>query len=152
MVLRVNKIKIALFIFFIISQILPGQPDSDREFWQSLNEQEKVIFLQGIYAGLSKGLDVIGEEAARQKARDPFWTPPFALENSTNRLKEYYSEKIGFDYTTIAKLLDAFYSNPDNAHIDILYALRVLMLYQNGQQRRANELLLLKQKEFLRGR
>lgn len=131
--------------------ILGGQDTHDRDFWQSLDEGERVVLIQGVYRGLTESLEIMGEEAIRQRNRDPYWTPPFVHEYSAKRLKEYYSENVGYDYALIAGLVDAFYSNPDNAHIDIMYALHVIMLHQEGETTRANELLLLKQKEVLKG-
>ena len=129
----------------------PGQTD-DRDFWLSLGEDEKVAFVKGVYTALNTSLQILGAEAARQKSQDPYWVPPFVHQNSAHRLREFYGDPSQTDYLTIARRIDAFYSNPDNAHIDIMYALRILMLHEAGEVQRANELLLIKQKEVLKGR
>ena len=129
-----------------------GQETGDRDFWQSLDENERIVFIKGVYSGLTESLRILSEEAIRQKNQDRYWVPPFVHEYSTRRLKEFYAEEIGYDYVLIAGLLDAFYSNPDNAHIPIMHALQIIILHQAGETRRANELLLIKQKEVLKGR
>lgn len=131
---------------------LVGQDTSGRDFWQSLDENERIVFIEGVYVGLHESLNVMNEEAVRQKNQDPYWAPPFVHSHSARRLKEYFPAEKDFDYGLIVGHLDAFYSNPDNAHIDIMYSLHVITLNQAGQTRRANELLLLKQKEVLKGR
>lgn len=124
----------------------------DSEFWNSLNDEEKIVFLHGAYKGLSESLQVMGKEAERQKGRDPYWVPPFVHERTARHLKEYFSDTLGFDYQTMAGLLDAFYANPDNSHIDVMSALHILMLHHDGHVRRANEMLLMKQREVLKDR
>ncbi|MBC8174271.1 MAG: hypothetical protein H8E82_01245 [Candidatus Marinimicrobia bacterium] len=146
-----KKITVTFILLFMIIP-LTAQNQYESDFWLSLDMKEKVIFLQGVYKGLTKGLVVMENEVKRQEANDPFWRSPFVLENSAATLNEYFSEKIGYDYEQIAVLLDLFYSNSDNTHIDLMYALRVIMLHQDGEQHRANELLLIKQKEVLEGR
>ncbi|MFQ6673771.1 MAG: hypothetical protein ACE5GH_03165 [Fidelibacterota bacterium] len=139
-------------IAFTVLSILGGQTPGDSEFWHSLEQNEKVAFVQGVYTGLAQSLEILRTEGARQKHQDPYWSPPFVHEHSAQRLKEYYLKEGSFDYTQAVDLLDAFYTNPDNAHVDIMVALHILMLHQNGETRRANELLLLKQRDTLEGR
>lgn len=123
-----------------------------KEYWQSLSENEKVSFITGVYSGFTESLDIMGHEAKRQQKKDKYWTSPFSLEKSAIDIKEYYSPKIGYDYELITKLLDAFYTNPDNDQIELIFALHILILHQEGEVRRANELLLHKQKEYLLGK
>lgn len=124
----------------------------DSEFWNSVELEEKIAFLKGVYTGLGKSLEVMGKEAARQEDRDPHWVPPFVHERSAYLLREFFSDTLGFDYKTLADLLDVFYANPDNIHIDVMSALHILALHQNGHLRRANEMLLMKQREALKDR
>ncbi|MFQ6616174.1 MAG: hypothetical protein ACE5HZ_05320 [Fidelibacterota bacterium] len=149
--------RVLTILLFLAAVELPGTSapqglDRDSEFWNSLNDGEKIVFLQGVYTGLFESLQVMGEEASRQKDRDPYWIPPFVHERTTRQVKEYFSDTLGFDYKTMSGLLDAFYSNPDNGDIDVMSALHILMLHQDGHIRRANELLLMKQRETLKDR
>ncbi|MDP6457254.1 MAG: hypothetical protein QF613_03135 [Candidatus Marinimicrobia bacterium] len=139
-----------LFILLMIT-VLGGQDRSESDFWQSLSDSGKVLFLQGLYTGFTESLNILQQEALRQKREDAYWSPPFSHENSAKRLKEYYADEMPA-YEVIAAFLDAFYSNPDNLHIEFLDALHIVMLHQNGKIQRANELLLMKQKELLKGR
>ena len=139
-----------LFILLMVT-VLGGQNSSESDFWQSLNDSGKVLFLQGLYTGFTESLLTLQGEAVRQKREDAYWSPPFSHENSAKRMKEYYADEMP-DHEVIAAFLDAFYSNPDNLHIELLDALHIVMLHQNGKIRRANELLLMKQMELLKGR
>lgn len=147
-------LKIVLFLAAVSLPVTlySQQAGSDSEFWHSLTSDEKIVFLQGVYKGLSESLRVMEEGAVREKSRDPYWVPPFVHERTAQHLKEYFSDTLGFDYQTMAGLLDAFYANPDNGHIDVMSALHILMLHQDGYVRRANEMLLMKQREALKDR
>ena len=140
------------FLIICFTSNIFSQITGDCDFWQSLDEKEQIVYVKGIYTGLSESLKILREEAIRQKTQDPYWVPSFVLDYSNSKLKEYYSEEVDYDYVLIAKLLNAFYSNPDNIHIRIMDGLQILILHQAGETRRANELLLIKQKELLKGR
>jgi len=146
------KEKILLLCLFCLIVSIFSRDTGDSDFWQSLDEEERVIFVKGVYTGLAESQKILSEVAIQQKKQDPFWVPPFVFDYSMHRLKEYDTETIEDDYILIAKLLDAFYSNSDNAFINVMDALRILILHQTGEVRRANELLLLKQREVLKGR
>ncbi|MFQ6607894.1 MAG: hypothetical protein ACE5EE_05075 [Fidelibacterota bacterium] len=141
-----------LMSIVLVSTILHAQPESDSEYWLSLTQEQKITFLQGIYTGITKSLQVLTEEATRQEKKDRFWSPPFVHENSIKRLNELYSEKVGQDFEWMATLVNSFYANPDNYHISIMDALQILMLHESGEISRANELLLVKQRAQLEGR
>ena len=67
-------------------------------------------------------------------------------------MNEFYSHEAESDYKLLISSMDAFYSNPDNTHIPVMDALHIIMLHESGEQIRANELLLRKQRERFEGR
>ncbi|MEE9166260.1 MAG: hypothetical protein V3U24_02185 [Candidatus Neomarinimicrobiota bacterium] len=144
--------RLLLFIVTVFISCPNGQDTSHRDFWESLDANERIAFVEGVYSGLGESLKVMNEEAMRQRKQDRFWVPPFVHEHSARTLREYFPVDQDLDYTLVAGHLDAFYSNPDNAHIAVMSALFIIMLHQAGETRRANELLLVEQKKALKGR
>lgn len=124
--------------------------DRGAEFWQGISAEAKVVFVQGLDVAFNRSMAILNEEIARQKSRDSYWRTPFELERSKDLIKEHFSPRVGRNYELVARLLDAFYSNPDNAPIDVVSAHRVVMLHNAGEVERANRLLLELQKGYLK--
>ena len=143
------------FILFvlIVGFILPvsAQDGADYNFWSDLEDDKKVAFVQGYYTGLARGLKILGQEAARMRSQDKYWSPPFSHENSAKRISEFFTDPMP-DYSEIARMIDALYENGDNSHIKLETAIYILMLHHGGKEQRANTLLLREQKRVLKGK
>jgi hypothetical protein len=94
---------------------------------------------------------ILGQEAARMRRQDKYWSPPFSHENSAKRMSEFFTDPMP-EYVEIAGMIDALYESPDNQHIALETAIHILMLHHGGKEQRANTLLLREQKRVLKGR
>ena len=143
------------FILFVLfgGFILPvlAQDGAEYSFWSDLEDNKKVAFVQGYYTGLARGLQILGQEAARMRSQDKYWSPPFSHENSAKRILEFFTDPMP-DYAEIARMIDALYENGDNRHIKLEAAIYILMLHHGGKEQRANTLLLREQKRVLKGK
>ena len=150
-----NHILLKRFILFVLfgGFNLPvlAQDGADYSFWSDLEDDKKVAFVQGYYTGLARGLKVLGQEAARMRNQDKYWSPPFSHENSAKRISEFFTDPMP-DYAEIARMIDALYENSDNRHIKLETAIYILMLHHGGKEHRANTLLLREQKRVLKGK
>ena len=94
------------FILFVLfgGFILPvsAQDGADYSFWSDLEDDKKVAFVQGYYTGLARGLKILGQEAARMRNQDKYWSPPFSHENSAKRISEFFTDPMP-DYSEIAR-------------------------------------------------
>ena len=104
-----NHILLKRFILFILfgGFILPvsAQDGADYSFWSDLEDDKKVAFVQGYYTGLARGLKILGQEAARMRSQDKYWSPPFFHENSGKRISEFFTDPMP-DYAEIAQMCD----------------------------------------------
>ena len=150
-----NHILLKSIILFVLfgGFILPvsAQEGADYSFWSALEDDKKVAFVQGYYTGLARGLKVLGQEAARMRNQDKYWSPPFSHENSAKRISEFFTDPMP-DYAEIARMIDALFENSDNRHIKLETVIYILMLHHGGKEQRANTLLLREQKRVLKGK
>ena len=93
---------------------------------------------------------ILKMEVNERLSNDPYWRPPLELDRTARKLKNYLHTDPNYDYNQLTDLIDIFYTNPDNNQIDLLTAMKILMLHENGKKQHANELLLMKQKEYLK--
>ena len=153
--LHANHFLLKRFILFVLfgGLILPvsAQDGADYSFWSDLEDDKKVAFVQGYYTGLARGLKILGQEAARMRSQDKYWSPPFSHENSAKRISEFFTDPMP-DYAEIARMIDVLFENSDNRHIKLETAIYILMLHHGGKEQRANTLLLREQKRVLKGR
>ena len=150
-----NHILLKRFILFVLFggfiHPVSAQDGADYSFWSDLEDDKKVAFVQGYYTGLARGLKILGQEAARMRSQDKYWSPPFSHENSAKRISEFFTDPMP-DYSEIARMIDALYENGDNSHIKLETAIYILMLHHGGKEQRANTLLLREQKRVLKGK
>ena len=153
--LNENHILLKRFILFIFygGCILPvsAQESAHYSFWSDLEDDKKVAFVQGYYTGLARSLKVLGQEAARMRNQDKYWSPPFSHENSAKRISEFFTDPMP-DYAEIARMIDALFENSDNRHIKLETVIYILMLHHGGKEQRANTLLLREQRSVLKGK
>ena len=115
-----------------------------------MNNSEKYSFIQGFLTGMHESTVILKMEVNERLSNDPYWRPPLELDRTARKLKNYLHTDPNYDYNQLTDLIDIFYTNPDNNQIDLLTAMKILMLHENGKKQHANELLLMKQKEYLK--
>ncbi len=143
-----NRI-ISTFIF-LVSSFLLSQSPLDKTYWESMNQTEKFSFIQGFLTAIHESTVILKNEVNERLSHDPYWRPPLELDRTARKLKDYLHTDPDYDYTQLTNLIDIFYTNPDNNNIDLLTAIKILVLHENGKKQHANEMLLMKQKEYLK--
>ena len=130
-ILLKRLILLVLFGGFILP--VSAQDGADYSFWSNLEDDKKVAFVQGYYTGLARGLTILGQEAARMRNQDKYWSPPFSHENSAKRISEFFTDPMP-DYAEIARMIDALFENSDNRHIKLETVIYILMLHHGGKE------------------
>ena len=139
-----RKVVFLLFCFTIIF----GQKKSPASYWESLVNNEKAAFINGVYATGAKLKYHHKQEINKQYNQNPSWVEPYFVERFYEIIDEHRSRKAGYDVSVIAKALNAFYSNYDNIQIPLLEALRIVSLAQDGKTEKADLYLLKAQKRY----
>lgn len=124
------------------------QPAGPAQYWQSLSEKEKLIFINGAYAMASRLRGHLQHEVNQQRMKVPGWTSPYFVERYYEIIDEHVSTAVQYDLTIIVKHMDALYANSDNERIPIIEALRVVSLAQDGYQKQADLYLLKAQQKY----
>ena len=139
-----RKVVFLLFCFTIIF----GQKKTPASYWESLVNNEKAAFINGVYATGAKLKYHHKQEINKQYNQNPSWVEPYFVDRFYEIIDEHRSRKAGYDVSVIAKALDAFYSNYDNIQIPLLEALRIVSLAQDGKTEKADLYLLKAQKRY----
>ena len=139
-----RKVVFLLFCFTIIF----GQKKTPASYWESLVNNEKAAFINGVYATGAKLKYHHKQEINKQYNQNPSWVEPYFVERFYEIIDEHRSRKAGYDVSVIAKALNAFYSNYDNIQIPLLEALRIVSLAQDGKTEKADLYLLKAQKRY----
>lgn len=137
-----------IFLLVFFGNGMLAQTATPMEYWTHLTMGEKVAFINGAYSTAAKLKYFHKQEVRKQYKQDPSWVQPYYIERFYEVVDEHRSEKVGYNIEIIAKAMDAFYSNYDNANIPVMEALRVVSLSQDGKQEKANLYLLLAQRKY----
>ena len=135
----------------IVAPLL-AQRDIDGSHWTRWEPTRRLAYLSGFYAGL-KADRAVFDRAERGQARgqpgisDPLVSGLYKLERA-----EYYSREIRYDFKMMARLIDVFYTDPDNMGIPVPDALRIIMLRADKSIQRAEYLLMMGRRKALEGR
>ncbi|MFQ6605735.1 MAG: hypothetical protein ACE5D8_09325 [Fidelibacterota bacterium] len=138
-----NKYWLLLIMFTVLkAQSTPTPAD----YWESLSEPEKIAFVNGVYAAISSAKAHHNTEVKKQYIHQKDWIPPYYIERYYDILDDYISKKAGYQLETIARTVDAIYSNYENRKIPLMDAIRVASLSQDGKRQKANLVLYRSQK------
>ncbi|NOZ03481.1 MAG: hypothetical protein GXO92_02610 [FCB group bacterium] len=139
-----------LWLLVSMMLIVPvsAQKASPAEYWKSLSEPEKVAFVNGAYATLVKLKAHHQHEVKKQYVYDPNWVAPYYIERFYEIIDEHLSQNVGYNLDIITQHMDALYANYDNRNIPLIDMLRIVSVSQDGDQQKANLLLLQAQRKY----
>ncbi|MFQ6613464.1 MAG: hypothetical protein ACE5D1_01350 [Fidelibacterota bacterium] len=138
-----------LVLVLLVMPILFAQPPkSPADYWASLSDREKITFVNGAYAMASRMKTIHQDQVNYQFLRQPGWQEPYFVERFYEIIDEHISTKIGYNLSIITQNIDALYANSDNARIPLIQAIHIVSLAQDGNQERANLLLLKAQRKY----
>jgi len=88
------------------------------------------------------------EQVNYQFLHVPGWQEPYFVERFYEIIDEHISTEVGYNLSIITQHVDALYANSDNARIPLIEAIHIVSLAQDGNQERANLLLLQAQLKY----
>ena len=132
--------------------LLMAQRDITGRTWTRWEEDRKIAYLAGFYAGLKADAAVFGQAERDHPLRKPVERDPTSVDRYKVERREFYASKLKYNFNMIRKLLDVFYTDPDNLLIPVTEAIRIIALREDGNRERANFLLLRERRKSLEGK
>ncbi len=129
-----------------------AQPDITGRTWTRWEEDRKIAYLAGFYAGLKADAAVFGQAERDHPLRKPVERDPTSVDRYKVERREFYARKLKYNFNMIRKLLDVFYTDPDNLLIPVTEAIRIIALREDGNRERADFLLLRERRKSLEGK
>ena len=142
------KKKIIYLFFISVSMSFQGKFQSPSNFWNSQSDEEKVAFINGVYATISTLKNHHELEVKKQYMHNDNWIEPYYIRRFYEITDEYRSNEVGYNLKIIAMHMHAFYTNSDNLMIPVLESLRIVSLIQDGERDKANLRLLKAQRKY----
>lgn len=141
-----------LFVAGLFPGILLGQNERTGKSWTRWEDDHKIIYLMGFYAGM-RADGAIFQQAERDHPIDkPIQKNPVSIDRYKAERREYYSRYLKYDFKRIKGLLDVFYTDPDNLEIPVPEAIRIIVLRSEGKLERAHFLLLWERRKAMEGK
>ncbi len=141
----------ALVTMLMVPNFIAAQQNITGRTWTQWDESRKVIFLAGFYAGLLTDIAVFTQAEQDYPFRQPTESNPVSVDRYKAERREYYSDKLKYDFNMIRQLLDVFYTDPDNLLIPLTEAIRIIALRADGNLERADFLLMRERRKALEG-
>jgi hypothetical protein len=140
-----------LFVTVLCTDHLLGQNERTGKSWTRWNDDHKIIYLMGFYAGL-RADGMIFQQAERDHPIDKsIQKEPASIDRYKAERREYYSRHLKYDFKLISQYLDVFYTDPNNLEIPVPEAIHIIALKSEGKLERANFLLLRERRKAMEG-
>ena len=143
-----KKITLVILFFIIPYAKIKSQNIPPNIFWENKSQKEKISFINGVYGTVSTLKNHHKQEVQKQYLHNKNWVEPYYIKRFYDIADEYRSNEVGYNLKIIALHMDAIYANSDNYKIPIMEALRIVSLMQDGENKRANLLLLRAQRKY----
>ena len=137
--------KIILLLLLIT---LSAQERTPSDFWYGMNMEEKISFVNGVYAASSAIKSHHQHQVKEQYVGDDNWVRPYYIDRFYEIVDEHISKEVDSHLDIIVLAVDALYSNSDNANIPVVEAIRIVSMVQDGHDQKANLYLLKAQQRF----
>ena len=141
-----------LLVLLGLPTFLPAQRDITGKTWTRWEQDRKIAYLVGFYAGLKADAAIFGQAERDHLLRKPAERNPASVDRYKVERREFYARKLKYDFKMIRKLLDVFYTDPDNLLIPVPEAIRIIALREEGNSERADFLLLRERRKALEGK
>ncbi len=142
----------ALLALLWMPSFLSAQQDITGRTWTRWEEGRKIVYLAGFYAGLKADAAVFGQAERDHPLRKPVERNPASVDRYKAERREFYARKLKYNFNMIGKLLDVFYTDPDNLLIPVPEAIRIIALREDGNRERSDFLLLRERRKALEGK
>lgn len=141
-----------LLVLLGLPTFLFAQRDITGRTWTRWEESRKIAYLGGFYAGLKADAAIFGQAERDHPFRKSVERNPASVDRYKSERREFYARKLKYDFNMIRKLLDVFYTDPDNLLIPVPEAIRIITLREDGNSERADFLLLRERRKALEGK
>jgi hypothetical protein len=132
--------------------LLQAQRDITGRTWTRWENNRKLVYLGGFYAGLKADVTIFRQAERDYPLREPTERNPVSVDRYKADRREFYARKLKYDFKMICKLLDVFYTDPDNLLIPVPEAIRIIALRTDGDRERAEFLLMRERRKSLEGK
>ena len=141
----------ALLALLYLPGLLTAQRDITGRTWTRWEEDRKIAYLAGFYAGLKANGAIFRQAERDHPLQKPTERNPASVDRYKVEQREFYASKLKFDFNMLRKLLDVFYTDPDNLPIPVPETIRIIALREDGNRERADFLLLRERRKALEG-
>jgi hypothetical protein len=141
-----------LAITGLLPGILPGQNERTGKSWTRWEDENKVIYLMGFYAGMRADGSIFQQAEKDHPIQNPVQRAPASIDRYKAERREYYSRNLKYDFKLIKDLLDAFYTDPDNIAIPVPEAIRIISLRSENRLDRARDILIQARRKTMEGK
>ena len=138
-----------LFVICLMG-IVFTQEHTPADFWYSMQEAEKISFVNGAYTAVSAMKMHPQRQVKEQYIGNDNWVQPYYIDRYYEIVDEHISTNVEGNIDIIVKAMDAFYSNSDNANIPVIEAIRIVSMVQDDKDKKANLYLLKAQRKYAR--
>ena len=113
-----------------------------------MNMEEKISFVNGVYAASSAIKSHHQHQVKEQYLGDDNWVRPYYIDRYYEIIDQHISTDVDGHLDIVAKAVDAFYSNSDNTIIPVIEAIRIVSMVQDNDNKKANLYLLKAQRKY----
>ncbi len=131
-----------IIFFFLILNLSFSQERFPVDFWYSMEEGEKVSFVNGAYSAVSAMKIHHQRQVNEQYVGNDSWVRPYFIDRYYEIVDEHISTNVKGHIDIVAQAMDAFYSNSDNANIPVMEAIRIVSMVQDDKDKKANRYLI----------
>lgn len=135
------------FIFILLIGFVFPQERTPADFWYGMEKSEKVSFVNGAYSAVSAMKMHHQRQVKEQYLGNDNWIRPYFIDRYYEIVDEHISRNVEGKIDIIAKAMDAFYSNSDNANIPVIEAIRIVSMVQDEKDKKANLYLIKAQRK-----
>ena len=129
-----------------------AQQDITGKSWTRWDQGRQEAYLRGFYAGLKVDRVLLREAQGSSYRLNPRESDPLTTVRYKQARREHYSRQVKYDFKLLRRLVDVFYTHPDNLSIPAPEAIRIVMLRQEGDAERADFLLMRERRKALEGK
>ena len=141
-----------LAVALLIPALLPAQRDISGKAWTRWDQDWKVTYLMGFYAGRKADAALFREAERDHPIWDPTQREPAKVRRYKTDRMEYSARSMKYDFKLLRDLLDIFYTDPDNLPIALPAAIRIILVRQAGDLERSDFLLQRERRKELQGK
>lgn len=143
---------LVVVVIFAIPQEASGQRDINGITWIKWNNDRKMAYVVGFYAGLKTDYRTFLDAEKRYSLNSTNPVPPTVIAVYKQDRQGYYADRIKYNFRQLVEILNVFYDIEMNKLIPLPAAIKISMLQQDNQQNRSKALLNEERRKILKNR